>query len=347
MFNSYDASTSELPVIYTFPVSLAEFANLDILTTFQKILTDATERVHGLSEDAKATLWDSCLYADSSDGLITLLAKAMSGKKQLFIVYISSVGVLRVASADEEKQIRTDYKERGFSSTGTWFDFSNFRMTELLSVYSGFEYTILCGLDKSIRLSSAIQLKVSDLRGSVASVDAAIAINQAIAIAKALGRGRDVMIDSKDVVQTAQVDITPTEKAIEFLDSKRAYILGLPVSYLDGIQTPGMGSTGEQDTRATERGLKHFFLTILYPAFLAIFDEKTEFRSQDFRQMATAIEALKSFTLTDDALLSVKSKREILSRLFELDEDQTKENEENVFGAGTPIQAIASGVAVP
>jgi hypothetical protein len=163
---------------------------------------------------------------------------------------------------------------------------------------------------------------MADLRSTVSLADSGVATTQARAIAAALKKGTDVFLDAKDNITTATPNIDPTEKAITFLDAKRAFYLDLPISYISGLQTPGIGSTGEADTRAVERGLKHYFFTIVHPVMLAVFGVDTEFKSQDFRQMSSALEALKTFELVGDENLSTKSKREILARMFDIDADE-------------------------
>ena len=77
--------------------------------------------------------------------------------------------------------------------------------------------------------------------------------------------------------------------------------------------------------RAVERGLKQYFLTVVQPVLLAVFDDETEFKSLDFRQMMSALETLKTFDLVSDEYLSVQAKRAILARMFELDEEEEAE----------------------
>jgi hypothetical protein len=136
--------------------------------------------------------------------------------------------------------------------------------------------------------------------------------------------GNDVMLDAKDSVATATPDTSPTEKAIGFLDAKKAFILGLPLSYTVGEQTGGIGSTGEADMRAVERGLRQYFVSIIQPVFKAVFGVETEFKSQDFRQMTTALEVLKIFDLVSDENISSETKKNIVARVFDLDPDKEK-----------------------
>lgn len=307
------------PSIFPFPLPSDEFIECDIKTTYSMILTDAVERVKGLNEKEQTSLWDSCLKSEASLGLISLLAIAMAECSDLFLVY--KEGVLRKAKEDEAEKIRQDYLARATSSEGVYISFKDYRRTKLLKIYSAMEYCVLAALNKLVNLSKAVQIKISELRGSVALADSSVVKTQAAAMATALREGKDIALDAKDLVESASPDIEPTEKAISFLDSKRAWILGLPLAYVSGALTPGIGSTGEGDMRATERGLKQYFTSILKPVLKAIFNKDTEFQSQDFREYTTAFEAMKTFELAGNQLISLQSQRKILCNMFNLDPD--------------------------
>ncbi len=319
---STTSNESEIPEIYPLALKSGVFVKSDIHHTFLKILTDTMERTHGLTEKQEPLLWDSCVQSQANQGLITLLATAMAEKQELFLVYSPSVGVIRKATFEEQAEIRKDYLAMSESKKGVYVSFKNYQRTDMLEIYSSFEYCVLASLNKTLNLAKATQLKISDLRSSVSLVDSSIAKAQAQSIALALKAGNDVLLDVKDMIETAKPDTSPTEKAITFLDAKRAFILGLPLSYISGMQTPGIGSTGEADMRAVERGLKQYFTSILRPVLKAVFGKETEFRSQDFREMNTALEALKTFDLVSDEHLSQESKRAIMARLFDLDPKQ-------------------------
>ncbi len=315
-----------LEEIFPLNVVKKEFVRADIISTYVKILTDTTERTFGISKEVEPLLWDNCVQTDSNDGLVTLLANAMADQKDLFLVYKPSVKVLRKADATEEKQILEDYNKTGESKVGVYISFKKYRRTEMLNIYSDFEYCVLSSLNKTLNISKAVQIKISDLRGSVSMVDSEVAKGQGKAIATALSNGKDIMIDAKDSIATATPDTSSTEKAIGFLDAKKSFILGLPISYVSGLQTPGIGSTGEADMRAVERGLKQYFVSIVRPTLDSLFGIKTTFKSQDFRQMTTALEVLKAFDLSTDEHLSATSKQAIVARVFELDEKVEEKN---------------------
>lgn len=312
--------TYDLGTIYALSLTPEDFIASDIFATYRKILTDTLERTHGLNDKQTQLLWDNCVASETSDGLVTLLVIAMVKKTELFLVYNAAVNVIRVATPTEQTKIRDDYKKQGKSTVGVFLSFKNYRKTDMLEIFAALEYSVLASLHKTVNISKAVQIKMHELRKSVSLADADIAKDQAILLAEHLKCGKDVLLDAQDSITTAAPDVSPTEKAIAFLDAKRAFYLDLPMSYISGLQTPGIGSTGEADMRAVERGLKQYFFTIVHPVLFAIFNVDTEFKSLDFRQMTSALEVLKTFSLEGDELLSGEAKRTIIRRLFELDE---------------------------
>jgi len=342
---SAEKTSNEIAELFPFALQSQAFIRADLLLTYEKILTDVAERTHGLKKEQEPLLWDSAVATDAAEGLITLLACAMVEEKELFLVLKS--GVLRKATNEEETKIRADYKKSGESKTGVFISFRNYRRTGLLKIYSGFEYCVLGSLNKTLNISKAIQLKINDLRQGVALNDASIATAQAKSIAEALRKGQDVFFDAKDSIDMAKPDTSSAEKAIGFLDNKRAWILGLPLAYVVGIQTGGLGSTGEADMRAVERGLRQYFVSIIRPVFKAVFGVDVEFKTQDFRQVTSALEVLKTFDLTSEDNLSAETKQDITARVFDVDPEEEAKRIEKEKKAAEAAKAKNPPPAVP
>lgn len=339
-----DLADCELEEIFPLKLSKSDFVETDILSTYLKILTDTVERTFGIPAKFEPLLWDNFLQSESNRGLVSLLAEAMSCKTDLFLVYSPSTNVLRKATQQEQDEIKKDYAARGESKKGVFISFKEYRRTEVLRIYSSFEHCVLSSLNKSLNTAKALQVKVSDLRSSVGAQDADVAKGQARSIARALGRGNDVFLDAKDMIETAKVDTEPSEKAISFLAMKKAFILGMPMSYLDGEQTSGIGSTGEADSRAVERGLKQYYVSIVRPVLKALWSIDTTFKSQDFRQVNTSMEVLKTLELVSEELVSIESKRELVARMLELDlKKEEKLIEEGLENAEDELQETVPG----
>lgn len=317
-----DTAEQSLPEIFPISITQNEFVKTDVINIFSKILTDVVERTHGLPDDLQSLLWDNCVKSQSSDGLITTLAKAMSDKKDLFLVYEKPLNVLRKATVNEETRIRKDYETQGESAIGYYISFKNYVRADMVKLYSGLEYCTVSALNKSMNLSKAIQFKMSDLRASTSLTDKAEVKEQAQLIAQGLGDGKDVLLDAKDMIETSKPDLTSVKESIMFLNQKRAFYLGMPESYINGEQTGGLGTTGENDTKAIERGLKNYYFSILKPVLESVFQVKVRYKSQDFRQITQGLEALKTFELIGEDLISVENKTAIINQLFDFDTEQ-------------------------
>ena len=313
--------TEELPNIFPLPILQSEFISTDIFAIYSKILTDVLERTHGLPDDLVELMWDNCVKSNSSEGIITLLSKAMADKKDLFIIYEPSFGIVRVATAEERREIEADYDAKGFSEVGVYISFKNYRRSDMVKLYIGLEYLSVASLHKSMNLSKAVQIKINDLRSSVSLVDASDAKAQAKRIATSLSQGLDIMLDAKDVIETSTPDLTATKESVSFVTQKLSFYLGLPAAYISGEQTTGMGTTGENDMRAVERGLKGYFFSIIKPTLETLFDLKLSYKSQDFRQIAGSMDVLKTFALIDEEFISRENKTKIINQLLDLPED--------------------------
>lgn len=311
----------ELPDIFPLGMAKADFIRTDIINIYTKILTDVLERTHGLSNDQEELLWDNCVQSDSADGLITMISQAMADKKELFLVYDPGVGVIRKATGEEQSQIREDYKAQAESSTGVYISFRNYNRSDMVKLYSDLEYCTVSALNKDVNLSKAIQIKMKDLRGSTSLVDKADVKDQAKLIAEGLSNGKDVLLDKEDVIETSNPDLSSIKESINFLNQKRSFYLGLPEAYINGIQTGGMGTSGENDTKAIERGLKNYYFSIIKPILKALFSVDTKYKSQDFRMLDQGLNALQTFSLVEEDLITLDQKKLIINQIFDFDTD--------------------------
>lgn len=317
----FTSSNPEIAAIFPMSIEKSAFIEIDIVTIYSKILIDVSERSHGLTEDQLILLWDNCVQSESSDGLITMLSKAMANKSELFLVYDKALNVLVKATNEQQTQIRIDYKNSGKSSVGVFISFKSNTRSDMVRLYSAFEYLAIGSLNKLMNLANAIQFKIDQLRGTVSLSDSATAQAQAVSLSEALGNGQNVAMDSKDIIETAVIQMTPIEGAISFIDRKRAFYLGMPAAYITGEQTAGMGSSGENDTKAIERGLKNYFFSVFKPVVDALFGINASYKSQDFRSISGALELLKTFETTTEDYISKENKQIIVNKFFDLPED--------------------------
>lgn len=318
-------SSDELPDIFPFPFLQRDFVEIDVVTLYSKILTDVVERTQGIKDEILPSLWDNCLKSENSEGLITMLSKAMADKKDLFLVWDNGLKLLRKADIQEERQIREDYKTKNESATGIYISFTNYKRSDMVKLYSGLEHCTVGSFYKTMNLSKAIQIKIHDMRGSTGLNDRTEFVTQAQSMAKGLGKGQDILTDAKDVIETAKPDISATESAEAFINKKLSKYLGLPASYFTGEQTKGLNANGDADSNAIERGLKGYYYSIIKPVMESLFDIKTKFKTEDFDQIDSALNVLKAFELTSEQYISTENKQLIVNQVFGLPEDEKGE----------------------
>jgi hypothetical protein len=67
--------------------------------------------------------------------------------------------------------------------------------------------------------------------------------------------------------------------------------------------------------------LKNYFYAVIKPCVEAIFGVTLTFKSEDFDQITSSLETLKTFELTSEEYISSENKRIILNKLFGLPEN--------------------------
>lgn len=351
-FFQRSSTTERLPQIFPMSILSEAFVSIDCETIYKRILTDTLERTDGLTDNQKVLLWDNCLGSENQDGLVSLISKAMVDKKDLFIAYFATLKVIRKATGPEESLIREGYKSKNDAvdlpdgGKGVYITFKNFSQSDMIKLYSGLEY---CGVNsfwKSMNLSKALQLKFTELRSSTGLNDSADVKAQAVEMASALGQGHDIYMDAKDELELLKPDLTATTEAMNLITEKRSFYLGLPASYITGVASKGMGDTGQGDAKKIEQGLRGYYFSIIKPVIKGVFDKETTFKSDDFAQISSSMEVLKTFSITDNDLISMENKTKILNNMLGLPEDAEGDPPEpkpegQLDAAGNPIDPNA------
>jgi len=309
---------ASLPALYELGITCEFFVKNDVTHLYKKILTDVIRRTWGLGPDEMRSMWDNCLKSNANKGLVSLLAESMFMKSDLFLVY--QMGVIRKATPEERTQIEADYKKQAQSSVGIYISFTDYTLTDMLRTYSHMEYSVLGSLNKKMNVSNAIQFKMSEMRGSTGATDKEQIKAQAKSMCDALAEGKNILMDGADEVATATVEMETTKESILFLDGKRSFMTGMPLSYINGQLTTGIGSTGQADAKAIDRGLEYYFISIIQPVCKALFNKEVQYKVEDTSNLASALEAIKTFELLQGTdILSVDEQKAIVRKLFNLE----------------------------
>lgn len=316
--NQNNTPTGELINIFPLALDKDDFIKQDILTIYRAILTDTLERTYGIKQAQESLLWDNCVLDGSSKGLVSLISNAMYNMDRVYIVWDPSTNILREADPKERAEMDKIYTSGAKPKNKVALNFSNLNVTKMLKIYSELDYRTNCSINKSLGIASTIQLKLHELRSSVGYNDAEITIEQAKAIAKAMSEGRDIVLDAQDIIELANPDMAPAQKALDMNAQKKSFYLKLPASWITGLNHGSISDTGEREAKAVERGLKRWFYSIVKPTVEALFGITATYKSEDFYGLQTAISTLQTFELTSNEYISAENKLRILNSLFGL-----------------------------
>lgn len=305
------------------------FVEYCLKSLYSKILTDCFSRSADIDEELKGFFWDTTVKSygksNAGDGLITMISMSMLTKQDLFMIYKD--GVLRKATSSEESEIKRDFTENKKASSigGHWSVFTNYTLTDILKILFCFQYIILSSTYTGMNISKALQVKISKLRETIANNERNSAIKQAQDIASGLKEGKGVLLDVLDKIETAQVDMTSTETAISFINGLIAFYINMPLSYVNGVLTKGISTTGESDAIAVERGLLSFFNSIFKPIVDDLFDIDISFISENWRLLQASSEVLRMIELISDDIMPLIVKQRVCEAVFrEFYEDKDK-----------------------
>lgn len=312
----------ELPDIFPFPVIRGDFVDIDVEVIYERILTDVLERSEKIPETIEPLLWDNCVALESPDGLVTMLVKAMVKKEKLFLVYDRGTKLVYRAKTEEQGEIEKAaavnkvWKEG--SKTGAFISFEKRRIIDMVRLYSALEYATMAALYKSMNMAKSIQFKIAELRASIAKGDGSIATDQASKMAEGMKQGRDLLLDSKDIIETAKPDLTAANAALNMINQRRSLYLKLPASYFQGETTGGLSDSGQADAKAVDRGLRSYFYSIIKPVFQALFDINLKYVADDTAQLSMGLQALRDFDTTSNDFMSNEEKRSVIAQTFRL-----------------------------
>jgi len=317
-------STTKVDVgeVFEFAISRNEYVKLDMISFYKMILTDVLSMTQGLDDDKSSMLVKSYLANEVKIDALTLIAESMYLRTELFLVFDSTV-VVRQATPEEQSRIRESYKDPTSPpvKNAVYVNFKEYKVTELLKVYSSMEYTALSKLDKDLNFSKALQVGIKGMRANVSLSDSSIAFKQGKDIVDGLRKGHDIIKDSEDTLTSGVPVLDPILKTFETVDKKKSLKTRLPMSYITGELSPGgLTDTGDGDARALHRGLRLHYITLFKPIIENLFDIKTSFEEPVKNANDGATQLLQTFNLDESGYLSEDEKRVIIRRAFNIQE---------------------------
>lgn len=268
---------------YELEVEREKFVKFQTSLLFQKILKRCYAKSTGLSPEEARNLWDSVELSNAQYGTITLIADAMTGRKELILVNDS--GIVRVATTEEAEEIKKAYESGNTSKKSVYMNFQKYTLSKIIEIYMSLIYDIMGGAKTNLGLAKSLQMKLSDLRKTVSASSAEDVKAQAEAIAKALKDGKSVAVDAGDTIETTQLQTQQITDGLKLVYGCLASLLGVSTSFICGELTSGMAVTGEADVNANEDGIKDFFYSVFKPVHEKLFAKKIEFKTDNWRKI--------------------------------------------------------------
>lgn len=312
--SSTDSST-ELGAPYALSIKETIFINIKTQNLYERILKKCFHKTSGYPEKSKDLIAYSMFFnseeGSQKNGTIPLVAKAMTDKKKLYLVYNPSIGLTKEATGEQITQIDDKYKSTNNAVSkinnglvGMKLDFSQYIMTDLVKCYMGLIYSVMNSAHTQIKLSESVQVKIEKLRENITIMTAEDAIKQAKAVVEALKGGKSIMIGSGDSVIQTIINSESVEKALDMINSLLAADIGLSLSFVSGKLTSGMSVTGEADTNYEDIGIKDFWVSIWKPICSKLYDSpKVTYKTDRWRSLEPKMRALtyiENSTLIDD-----------------------------------------------
>ena len=274
---------TDLASPYKLAVDEKVFVDFQTALLYQKILKRCYAKSKDFPEEYALNLWDSVELSNAQYGTISLISNAMTHKQELILV--NDAGIVRLANSDEAEMIKKDYAEKGKSALGIYTNFQKYTMTDIIKIYMSLIYDIMGGAKTNLGLTKALQIKIADLRKTIATSSSEDAVSQAKAIAEALKNGKSVGIDAGDSIVTTELQTTPIVDGLKLVYGCLASLLGVSTSFICGELTSGMAVTGEADVNANEDGIKDFFNSVFKPIHDKLFDIKLTFKTDNWRKI--------------------------------------------------------------
>jgi hypothetical protein len=319
-FGKVNGSASGISAIWDMQLRSNIYTEIYLNAIFTRILSEVFYRSEPISDEFRRLLRTS--YAGSGQkGLIEYIVCAMVGQKDLVLKY--EAGILHEPNYGEKSKILDDVKKGTKLEQTLVLSFREYHKVTVLRQYLLHKYLLLCTQNKALNISTALQLKIDGLRSTVGMKDFKSEggpYDQAKEIVNALLDGRPAVLDSKDTLDLLAPDISPLKEVSSDLHSEMAFILGMPISWISGIQKGGLGDSGDADARAIERGLEPYFWESAYPSFESLFGVKLKFQTEDYRNIQPALEAMRTFQLDEGELLPKEIQQKILYQLLDIKE---------------------------
>lgn len=298
------AEMTQLACPYKLCMCERDFVRVKTLALLERILKRCYHKTAGIDRKVFDKIAQSVFLSVESgaeqNGTIPLVARAMLDRQKIYLVYSESLGLVRKATSDEQRELTEAYKSNNNATgrlrdgkRGMVLNFANYDLVQLIKCYMTLIYAVMDSGNTQVNLSRSLQIKINKLRDNISVLTSDDAIKQSNNINDALKRGNSVLLDNLDnVIQTA-VNADSTQKALDIFYSALAADIGLSMSFVSGVLTSGMSATGDADINYEENGIKDFWTTIWRPICVKLYGlERVHFDTDRWRNLTARLQNL-------------------------------------------------------
>jgi hypothetical protein len=185
----------------------------------------------------------------------------------------------------------------------------------LLSQYASMLYDLLESEQKKTKVSNSITFKVGDLTAKVGTLEKGSVEKQAKNIKDAINNGDMAVIDAESSIEMGTTDLRSEAKTEETIKQNIAEAIGLPLNFLFGANTAGIGASGENDTDSLERAMQTNFEIYWRPYVEKLFDTKIKYKAENWQLIRNCRDILDY--VETSALLTEEQKQTIAGDILE------------------------------
>jgi hypothetical protein len=286
------------------------FINFYVKTLYKKILQYLFRKTI-FDEKMKSKLGifhDNFLKTEQNLGFISLLTNAIYNCEMTVLKYDPKTNTIdRVNNYEDVKPQDVNVCVMDFSK--------NRAEILLLMQYAGMLYDLLESEQKKTKVSNSITFKVSNLTAKVGNIEKGTIEEQAINVKNAINNGDMAVIDSESTIETGTIDLSPETKTEGTLKENIAQIMGLPLNFLFGTSTAGIGSSGENDTDSLERAMQTNFEIYWRPYAEKLFNTKIKYKAENWQLIRNCVDILDY--VETSMVLSEEQKKIVVRDIFE------------------------------
>ena len=326
-WNNESGNTTELVAPYTFGIKERIFIDVKTQNLYERIMKRCFHKTSGYNKKNSDNISYSVFFnseeGSQDNGTIPLVARAMTDKARIYLVYDSNTGLVKKANSDQQKIIDDKYNtvnntvsSLGAGLFGMKLDFSKYIMTDLVKCYMGMIYSIMKSANTQIKLSESLQIKIDKLRENISTNSKDDANTQALGIVNALKDGHSILISAGDSVVQTIINSESIDSALDMVNSLLASDIGLSLSFVSGKLTSGMSATGDADINYEDTGIKDYWVSVWKPICNKLYDSPdVKYKSDRWRSLESA---MRSLTLIENSgIIPEETKQKLVNEILD------------------------------